>query len=112
MLEFSIETEQKNAIPVLRIKGEIDIYTCPRLHDALKVALDGGADLIVLDLESVAYIDSTGLGTIAQTAHTLSKSGGSVTIVCSNPQVKRIFDISGLSKKNVRLVKEEAMAFG
>ena len=110
VLDFAVNAESIKDVPVVRVKGEIDIYTCPQLNKSLKEALEKGKKVIVLNLEHVQYIDSTGLGTIAHSAHALSKLGGKIHVVCTKPQVKKIFDVSGLSRKNINLYDEESGA--
>ena len=109
-LDFSVEVTNRGGIPVVRVCGEIDIYTCSKLDQSLREVVDRGRGTIVLNLEKVQYIDSTGLGAIAYSAVSMSKEGGQIHIVCNKPQVKRIFDISGLSKKNVSLYDDEDAA--
>jgi anti-sigma B factor antagonist len=108
--EFSLEVTDVNEIPVIRVKGEIDIYTCPQLKDALVTVLDKGKNDLILDLEQIHYIDSTGLGTIAFSAKDLDERKGKLNVVCSKPQVKKIFEISGLSSKNIQLFDQEESA--
>lgn len=110
VLDFMVEITETEGIPVIRVKGEIDIYTCPKLKKDLNDLMEKGNKLMILNLDSVQYIDSTGLGVIAHAAHALSKENGKLNVICSTPQVKKIFDVSGLSKKNVMLFDEEKTA--
>ena len=53
---------------------------------------------LVINLEKVRYIDSTGLGVLIGGLKRVREHGGSVNLVCTNPQIKKIFDITGLVK--------------
>ncbi|NBV41511.1 anti-sigma factor antagonist [bacterium] len=111
VIEFSVGVETSGVVPVVRVAGEIDVYTCPKLHKVLSEVVGSGQNKVVLDLQNVHYIDSTGLGTIAHSARTLLKSEGHLNVVCSRPQVRKVFEISGLSSKNVTLFEDEGLAF-
>jgi anti-sigma B factor antagonist len=69
---------------VVDLSGEIDVYTSPKV--------------LVINLEKVRYIDSTGLGVLIGGLKRVREHGGSVNLVCTNPQIKKIFDITGLVK--------------
>ena len=105
-INFSIEVEKKD-LPIVRVEGEIDIYTCPRLQEVLNDVVTQGHRSYILDLENIQYIDSTGLGTIAASANQLEDDNGEIFIVCNKPQVKKIFEVSGLSEKNIKLFENE-----
>ncbi len=107
---FSVEIEEKNNIPIVNVSGEIDVYTCPQLRATLAGLIDKGQHSIILNLENIQYIDSTGLGTIAHTARTLEPNNGMVYVICSKNQIKKIFEVSGLEKKNIRLCADESSA--
>jgi anti-sigma B factor antagonist len=111
VIEFSVAVDETTGnVPVVRVVGEIDVYTCPKLHKVLTEVVDSGRIKVVLDLQNVHYIDSTGLGTIAHSARSLSKAEGQLNVICNRPQVRKIFEISGLSSKNITLFEEESKA--
>ena len=110
VMGFSVEIEEKNQIPIVHISGEIDVYTCPELRSKLIEIIDTGKKNLILDLENIQYIDSTGLGTIAYTARTLEANSGNVLVVCTKHQIKKIFEVSGLEKKNIKLFDNESEA--
>lgn len=107
-LDITINKEKNPNIPIINLKGEIDIYTCPKLNETLNQLIeDQEHHTLLLNLESIQYIDSTGLGSIAYSARQLDKKDGEVLIVCTKPQVIKIFEVSGLSKKNIELFDNE-----
>ena len=110
VLDFRVDLEEEAVVPILRVNGEIDIYTFPKLSKAMKDLIDKGTIRLILNLENVQYIDSTGLGAIAHSSHVIAKQGGKVSVVCTRPQVRKIFDVSGLSKKNIDIFEEESEA--
>ena len=83
---------------VVDLSGEIDVYTSPKVKDAIGELIDRGVYFLVINLEKVRYIDSTGLGVLIGGLKRVREHGGSVNLVCTNPQIKKIFDITGLVK--------------
>lgn len=90
------ETEGDGCI--VDLAGEIDVYTSPKVKDALGALIDRGVYNLVINLEKVRYIDSTGLGVLIGGLKRVREHGGTVHLVCTNPQIKKIFDITGLVK--------------
>ena len=105
--EFSIDVEDKQEIPTINVRGEIDIYTCGELRKAINSTLDKGNHTFVLNLKNIQYIDSTGLGAIAHSAQQVEENNGEINVVCAKPQIKKIFEVSGLQKKNIELFEHE-----
>jgi anti-sigma B factor antagonist len=83
---------------VVDLNGEIDVYTSPKVKDAIGELIDKGHYNLVINLEKVRYIDSTGLGVPIGGLKRVREHGGTVNLVCTNPQIKKIFDITGLVK--------------
>ncbi|HEY9085269.1 MAG TPA: STAS domain-containing protein [Candidatus Tyrphobacter sp.] len=88
--------ESKGDCSIVDLSGEIDVYTSPKLKDAIGNLIDRGVYNLVINLEKVRYIDSTGLGVLIGGLKRVREHGGSVNLVCTNPQIKKIFDITGL----------------
>ncbi len=97
-------------IPILDLEGEIDVYTYPVLNDSLLGLISEGNYNIVINLEKVKYIDSTGLGVIANSANKISHKNGELKIICNHPQLIKIFSVSGLTNKNLKIYSTEEIA--
>ncbi|TAM87573.1 anti-sigma factor antagonist [bacterium] len=83
---------------VVDLVGEIDVYTSPAVKEAITELIDDGHYNLIINLEGVRYIDSTGLGVLIGALKRVREHAGSVNLICTNPQVKKIFDITGLVK--------------
>ena len=88
----------KSAISVVDLNGEIDVYTSPKVKETISELIDKGHYALVINLENVRYIDSTGLGVLIGGLKRVREHSGTVHLVCTNPQIKKIFDITGLVK--------------
>jgi anti-sigma B factor antagonist len=98
-------------VTVLALTGEIDIYTAPRLRDALDESIGGGAHHIVVDLEGVPFIDSSGLGVLVVALRRLKECDGAIHLVCERENVIRAFRLTGLlSVFPLHASREEAIA--
>jgi anti-sigma B factor antagonist len=78
--------------------GEIDLATVNTLRSAITSALAQGVRHVVLHLEGVIYIDSSGLGTLIGAHKRVTASGGTMTVVCTRPRILRLFAITGLDR--------------
>ncbi len=80
---------------VCHVSGELDAYTAPDLRDALNEELGQGVCWIIVDLDELTYVDSTGLGILVETAKRCRQAGGDVAVACERRNLLRIFHISG-----------------
>jgi anti-sigma B factor antagonist len=83
---------------VVEPHGEIDLATVRILKQRLAEALELGTRHLIVDLEDVDFIDSTGLGVLIGTERRLRARGGRLIIACPNPAVRRVFEVTGLDK--------------
>lgn len=97
-MELEITTELTDGRCVMTLAGEVDIYTAPRLKESLVEQIEGGCRDIVVDLEGVGFIDSSGLGVLVGGLRRAKESSGSIRLVCSRDNVLKIFRITGLDK--------------
>ena len=81
---------------VITVDGEIHVSTAPEFSGVLSAAIAAGRRGLVLDLSSVMFIDSTGLSVLLNALRRLTRAGGSMALVCSNPTVLRLFEITRL----------------
>ena len=97
-MEFDVNQEQRGALPLLRIRGEVDIYTAPRLKEAVLTALSGGATSLAFDLSAVEFLDSTGLQVLMSAKKRAAERGGDVYLVGVGGQIRRVFSLLSLEK--------------
>lgn len=83
---------------MLEVGGEVDIYTAPKLRERLVELIDAGNDRIVVDLEGVGFMDSTGLGSLVAGLKRIRERDGELSIVCTREPVLKVFGITGLDR--------------
>ena len=86
------------ATAVFSIHGELDLHEAPELQDRMTTAIERGAQLIVVDLTNVTFIDSMALGVLLGAFNRLRVSGRQLRLVVSNSSIRRIFEISLLDR--------------
>jgi anti-sigma B factor antagonist len=97
MATFHSEAITAGDCAVLRMTGEIDVFTAPELRQQVIDLVDDGARHIVGDLRGVDFLDSTGLGILVGSLKRLRLRHGSLTLVTSTGRILELFDITGLS---------------
>ena len=88
----------KDGIEVVTVEGGIDIYTAPRLRELLIDLVGKNNYQLVVNLEKVGFLDSTGLGVLVGGLKRVRAHDGSLDLVCTQEQILRIFRITGLTK--------------
>ena len=83
---------------VLSVTGEVDVYTAPRLREKLVELVSQGKHQIVVNLEGVDFLDSTGLGVLVGGLKRLRSHDGDLTLVCTQHRILKVFEITGLTK--------------
>ncbi len=97
-MELSLATRESNGRTVIEVEGEIDVYTAPKLRDAITDLVAGGAYDLVIDMGGVEFLDSTGLGVLVGGLKKVRVHDGSMRLVCTSERLLKIFRITGLAK--------------
>lgn len=97
-MELALTTRTEGEFEVIEVGGEIDVYTAPRLREAIVTAVDEGHTRLVIDVRKVDFLDSTGLGVLVGALKRVRADGGSLDIVCTQERILKIFEITGLDK--------------
>ena len=83
---------------VVSLFGELDVATSPELREQLIGLVGEGRVRLVLDLDGVDFLDSTGLGTVVGALKRVRTHGGDLRLVCTQGRITRLFEITGLDK--------------
>jgi len=98
VVDLSLETREVDGRTIVAVGGEIDVYTAPRLRDRISELVAGGAYHLVIDLEKVDFLDSTGLGVLVGGLKKVRAHDGSMDLICDQERLLKIFRITGLAK--------------
>lgn len=97
-MELDVRTECEDGVCVVTVTGEVDVYTSPELKKHLLEAIDSGSPRLVVALDGVSFIDSSGLGVLVGALRRLKERGDELRVVCTRDQILKIFRITGLDK--------------
>ena len=98
LVDLTLTTRDVGAATVVAVGGEIDVYTAPRLRDRITELVAAGRYQLVVDLEDVEFLDSTGLGVLVGGLKKVRAEQGSLRLVCTQDRLLKIFRITGLAK--------------
>ena len=97
-MDLSLSTRSEGDRTVVEVGGEIDVYTAPRLREQLVDLVADGKYHLIVDMERVAFLDSTGLGVLVGGLKRVRAHDGSLRLVCTQERILKIFRITGLTK--------------
>lgn len=97
-MDLTLATRDVDGRVVIEVAGEIDVYSAPKLRDRLSDLVGEGAYDLIIDMEGVEFIDSTGLGVLVGGLKKVRSHDGSLKLVCTQERLLKIFQITGLSK--------------
>jgi anti-sigma B factor antagonist len=92
---FDIEIVERDHTLILKVKGELDLATAPLLKERLDQAEAAAPTNLVIDLDQVDFMDSTGLHVLL--AHFIENENGTrFSLTRGSPQVRRLFEVAGV----------------
>ena len=97
-MDLKLGHYSKDGIEVVTVEGEIDISTAPRLRDLLTELAAKGSYQLIVNLDKVGFLDSTGLGVLAGGLKRVRPHDGWLDLVCTQERILNIFKITGLTK--------------
>lgn len=105
-------TPLRNNAMLVEAYGDLDLYTVPTFKKLMMDIITQGTSNIILSLDTLRSLDSTGLGALIGLRKALSEQKGSLVLICTAPHFRKIFSITGLERifsfaANVREAYEE-----
>jgi anti-sigma B factor antagonist len=97
-VDLKLDHHTKDGIEIVDVEGEIDVYTAPRLRELLIELVNTGYYQLVVNMEKVEFLDSTGLGVLVGGLKRVRAHDGSLDLVCTQERILKIFRITGLTK--------------
>lgn len=97
-MNLSIDLNEKIEGVIVELRGEIDIYTAPKLKESLIPLTEQSGHTICVDLKEVTYLDSTGLGIFIHALKSATKNKSHLKIIRAKDRVLRLFEVTGLNE--------------
>lgn len=94
---MNINIRSKNEVVILDIAGEIDLYNAPEIKDVINKLIEEKKYNVVINLEQVSYIDSSGIGALISSLSNLKKYQGGLKIIKVYASVRKVFELTKLT---------------
>jgi anti-sigma B factor antagonist len=92
---MDLKSFERDGVTVFQVGGEINISTSPELR---KLFEKQPSKKLIVDLEKVSYIDSSGLATLVEILKKIKSQGGTLGLAGMSEKVKSLFEITKLDK--------------
>jgi len=93
---FDLRVQRRAALTVVRLSGELDLETAPRLRDCVDGLVEQGYLAITVDLGAVTFCDSAGLSALVHGYHACASVGGWLRVTGHTGAVDRVLGLTGL----------------
>jgi anti-sigma B factor antagonist len=94
---MEISQREVGEIVVLDISGEIDLYNAPEIKDIISQLIEDQKYNVIINLEKVSYIDSSGIGALISSLSNLKKYQGGLKIINVYASVRKVFELTKLT---------------
>ncbi|MYL36111.1 anti-sigma factor antagonist [Pontibacillus yanchengensis] len=97
-MNLNIDVDHEGNNKYVSLSGEIDAYTAPKLKETVLPLTQDAEAAVVVDLQQVTYMDSTGLGVFISALKSTKEYGGNLKLIQLQERVYRLFKITGLTE--------------
>ena len=93
--ELGIENQPEKI--VIRVEGELDLLTAPKLSATLNGVIRSSTGSFVLDLRGVEFMDSAGLQILLNMRRRLMRASRTLSVICDGP-VRQVIEFARLTE--------------
>ena len=97
-MDLVVHAEERDGWAVVHASGDLDMTTAPRLRGIVVDIVVRGQPNVVLDLQAVDFIDSTGLGVLVGLLKRTRAQGGDLRLVSTRPSLRSVLELTGLDR--------------
>ena len=98
-MTLDLETRQTDkGVTVLAPSGRLDVAGAPALKEAVSEAMKGGQLRLIIDMEGVSFVDSSGLGSVVAALKQVRGSKGDLRLAAPNQQVRVVLELTTLDR--------------
>ncbi len=97
-MELQVDVRNHGSVSVVDVAGEVDLYTAPRLEEALTRAAAATPPRIVVNLTRTTYLDSTALRVLTAARKRVQERSGEIALVATQPKITKLLTITGLDQ--------------
>ena len=92
------EVREEGGAQVVSVRADVDMHRSPELHQVLLDVCRSEPSRLIVDLASVEYMDSSGVGTLVEVFRRVKSYQGELFLVGMQPRVRGVFEITKLDK--------------
>jgi anti-anti-sigma factor len=93
--QLQIEVREEPRAVIIALQGELDLASAPCVQARLETAASSDAELVIVDVRGVTFMDSTGLNVLVMAHQASDRSNQRFAIVKGSPQADRLFSLTG-----------------
>lgn len=97
-MSFSTTMERRAGAAIVRLEGDLDIASEQQATADLEGALDG-ADMLVVDLRGLAFIDSTGVRVLLSVELLARERGARFGVVRGDGMIARLLEVTRIEQR-------------
>lgn len=98
-MALEVQTRQAdNGVTIVAPTGRLDVAGAPTLKDAISDVAKDGSPHVVIDLEGVSFVDSTGLGSVISALKQIRSKAGELRLAAPNQQVRVVLELTTLDR--------------
>jgi anti-anti-sigma factor len=98
-VSLDVESRQtESGVTVLAPSGRLDVVGAPALKEAVSEAMKNGNPRLVIDMEGVTFVDSSGLGSVVSALKQVRTSKGDLRLAAPNQQVRVVLELTTLDR--------------
>jgi anti-sigma B factor antagonist len=93
---MTIDTRTSNGVTILEFHGKLTIEVTAQVRKAIQDLLEAGRKNILLDLGDVSFMDSSGIGEMVRSYHSVRREGGQVKLLNLTKKIQELLAITKL----------------
>ena len=97
--QFRVEVRSDGDATVIAVSGELDLASSPALQEELDRVASAGAQLLIIDLRQLDFMDSTGLSVLVRAHQRAEEQGRRLAMVRGAQQVQRLLSLTGVADR-------------
>ena len=95
-MDLVLQVDERDGWAIVRASGDLDLTTAPRLREAVVDVVLRGQARVVLDLQAIDFLDSTGLGVVVGLLKRTRGQRGDLRLVSTRPSLRTLLELTGL----------------
>src|SRR5687768_9895477 len=97
-MDLVVRVDDRDGWSVVHVHGDVDMTTAPQLREQVVNLVVGGQPKVVLDLQGVDFIDSTGLGVVIALLKRTRSHGGDLRLVSTRTPLRKLLELTALER--------------